>query len=882
MIIRELLDRIRYLFARRRHADDLAEELRLHFALRTQRNIAQGMDPDRARQEAHRIFGSIPRVQEDATQMWIALWFDHLLQDLKFGIRWLRRSPGFTLVVVLTLAIGIGVNTAMFSIVNVVLLQPLPYPSPDRLVWIANRDAACSPDCFNSRADYLIWAAEAPSFASMMAYGNQDLSLVRDNSSTTERIAFVTGSFWDIAGAKVQIGRLPRPDETNALVLSWGLFEREFGGNRDVIGKKLAIEGKQFEITGVLGKEFRFLFPQELYTGDELKDIDAYTLIPVGHETPGDPIRPNPQIGPGPSWVRVVGKLKPDATLEKARAELDVIHDRLNRQYPSLFRHKALNIAGLAERIVGEARLALLVLLAAVGFVLVIACANVANLLIARASVRRREIAIRAALGAGQTRVLRQFATESILLACLGGLAGLALARGALVAVIHWGVAAAPRITEATIDGRVLAFTIFVTLLTGVLFGLAPATTLWRGNLEEVLREEGGATSSATHQQRLRAVLVSAEIALAVVLLTGAGLMLRSFWRMNSYPDGFTPDRVLVMKLSLSGGKYFRNWPLQDTYIRELIQRVEGVSGVDAVGIDCGALNQPIRVDAGQFAASEPPIIAVLRAVSPGYFRALGVPITRGHWPAPQETFDVVMVNQSLAWRAAGGGQEVTGKRIAGSFLRSTIAGVVSDFKDHQLDSQPGPQVYIPYQKSPIIGSVRVIIRTAGDPRPLLSVIRGMVSEIDREVPIQRFQTLEQELYESIAPRRFNMYLMATFAATALLLALIGIYGVIAYIVAQRTREIGIRMALGAQRQDIVGMVARHGMRITAAGLMVGLTASIVLTRVMANMIYDVSTTDPITLAAVGVTLGFTAFLACCRPAYQAALLDPLTALRHE
>lgn len=880
-LLKELLHRLIHLLRQDQHADELSEELQLHIDLRTRRNIEQGMTPDAARRDAHRRFGSIAQIQDDSRAVWLSVWLDQFFQDLKFGVRWLKRSPGFTTVIVFTLAIGIGINTAMFSVVNSVLLQPLPYPSPERLVWIANQDPGCNPDCFNSRADYLIWTRDARSFEGMAAYGNTDLSLVREGRSLPARVAFVTDNFWTLAGAALEHGRLPQPGEPDTLLLSAALFERYFGGDPSVLGRKVKLEGHTFEITGVLSKDFRFLFPQQLYTGDELKDIDAYTRIPDGNEVPGDPIRPSERPGPGPGWVRVFGKLKPDVPLEQARAELNGIHHRLNQQFPSLYRKKILSVMPLAERIVGGSRLALLILLGAVGFVLIIACANVANLLVARASVRKKEIAIRAALGAGQSRVLRQFLAESVLLALLGGTAGLGLARCALWAVIHWGAHAVPRLAETAIDARVLAFTLFVTLLTGVLFGLAPAFTTWRGSLDEVLREAARTTISS-RQQRLRTLLVSAEVALAVILLTGAGLLLRSFWRMNTYPPGFTPDRVLVMSISLSGGKYQRNWPVQDAYLRELLQRIESVPGVEAAGIDCGALNQPVRVETDGPPSTEPPPFVALRAVSPGYFRAVGVALTRGRFPAPHETFDAVLVNQSLAWKASGAGGNILGKRITGSFLRGTIAGVVADFRDRQLDAQPAPQVFIPYQLSPVIGSIRMVIRTADNPKPLLPVLRNLATTIDADVPIQRFQTLEEELYASIAPRRFNMYLLVAFAITALLLALIGIYGVISYIVEQRTHEIGIRVALGARRQDIVGLVATQGLRLIVAGLFIGLLAAVVLTRLMASMIYEVSATDPLTFTAVAATLGLTAFMACCRPAYRAALLDPLVALRDE
>lgn len=882
MTFKQLLERAGSWVQHRHRTDELDEEIRLHLDLRIQRNLERGMTPTDARTRAIRQFGDPTRVREAAADIWISRWLDDAWQDLRFGSRWLKRSPGFSAVIVATLAVGIGVNTAMFSVINSVLLQPLPYPAPDRLIWIANSHPGCSDDCFNSRADFAIWAREAPSLESAAAYGNLDLALVADGRSTAERVAFVTPELWRLSGAIPRLGRLPNADERTALMISWGLFERQFSGNPGVVGKAVELDGRSFEIVGVLDRGFRFLFPQELYTGDEIRDIDAYAPLPNGIETPGDAMRATPQTGPVPAWVRVVARLRHEATIEQARAELTLIHDRLNRQYPGPFRKRKLVVLPLVDRIVGEARLALLVLLGAVSFVLVIACVNVANLLMARASARRKEIAIRAALGAGKHRVVRQFLTEAVLLGVLGGLAGMVLARLALFAIIHFGAQAVPRVADTVMDSNVLAFAVLVTLMTAVLFGLAPAGTVGRLNLEEVLREEGRAASSSGNQQRLRAALVSGEIALAMILVTGAGLMMRSFWRMNTYPPGFSPEKVIVMKLSLAGGKYGRNWPAQDTYLRQMLATIGGLPGVEAIGIDCGSFNQAVKVEGLDDSVLQPGAGAKLRAVSPGYLHALGATLTRGRWPSAHEKFDVVLVNQSLAFQIGGAAQDVVGKVINASLVRNPVVGVVADFKDQQLDLRPTPQVYIPYQKLPVIGSVRAVIRINVDASSLIPVTRERVSAIDPNVPVHRLQTLEQDLFDSLAPRRFNLYLLGAFAATALLLALVGIFGVISFIVTQRTREIGIRVALGARRPDIVWMVARHGMRIAVLGLGAGLAGALVLSRFMATMIYDLDTADPTTLLAVTALLSLSALLACCHPAYRATAVDPLIALRDD
>ena len=534
----------------------------------------------------------------------------------------------------------------------------------------------------------------------------------------------------------------------------------------------------------------------------------------------------------------------------------------------------------LTERLVGGSRFALMVLFGAVVFVLLIAASNIANLLLARSSTRQRELAIRTSLGAGRMRIVRQFLTESILLALLGGIAGLVLARSVLILIIWIGSQAVPRIAETKIDGWVLTFALAISLATGVLFGLAPASSFWRGNPDEVLNVR--ATSASARSLRLRGLLVSLELAMAIVLLSAAGLMLRSFWRMNDYPPGLMPDKILVMKVSLSGGPYFKNWPQQDAYLHELFRRIGSVPGVQAFGIDCGALNQPISVEGVSWGSPNEQPTAALRAVSPGYFRVMGVPLNQGHWPTERETLDVVLVNQSLAWRTVGRGREIVGRHLSGSFLNATIAGVVADFPDWQLDQPPEPQVYMPYQRAPVVNSVRVVVRTSTDPTYVESAIRKLVSSIDRNVPVYQLQTLQQALFDSIAPRRFNMFLLGAFAGTALLLALVGVYGVIAYSVAQRTREIGIRMALGAEHGEIISMVLRQGMQMAVAGIAVGILAALALTRLMASMLYNVKSNDPATFFIVALLLALTALVACFLPALKAARVDPMVALRYE
>lgn len=834
-----------------------------------------------------RRYGIFNGTAEETAGVPALVWLEQSFQDVRYASRVLRRNPAYTTAIVLTLALGIGMNTAMFSVVNAVLLQPLRYPSPERLIYLTNAGKGCNPDCMLSRADFALWRAQANSFEKMAAYGNEDVALVDADNSDTERIASVTRDFWDITGAKPALGQLFEPREPNTLVLTWALFERRFGSNPAILGKTIMADRHPFTIVGVLPKHFRFLFPQELWTGDELRDIDAFVPLPDMHETPGDPIRADSKLGPMPVWVRVVGRLKPNVSFSQAKAEMRGIFDRIARNYPSGFTHKyqetssrSLRFVLLSEALVGGSRLALMVLFGAVTFILLIASANIANLLLARSSTRQRELAIRTALGAGRARIIRQFMAESILLALLGGVAGLILARLALIFVIWIGSQAIPRIAETRIDLWVLAFTLAISLATGALFGLAPASSFWRRNPDEVLNVR--ATSASASPLRLRGLLASLELAMAIVLLSAAGLMLRSFWRMNDYPPGLAPDRILVMKVSLSAGPYFKNWPQQDGYLNELFRRIGSVPGVQAFGIDCGALNQPIEVEGVPLGSPSEQPVAALRAVSPGYFRVMGVPLNQGHWPTQRENFDAVLVNQSMAWSTVGREREIVGRQLHGSFLNATIAGVVADFRDWQLDEPPAPQVYMAYQRAPVVNTVRVVVRTSIDPKYVEPAIRKLVSGIDWNVPVRQLQTLQQALFDSIAPRRFNMFLLETFAGTALLLALVGVYGVIAYSVVQRTREIGIRMALGAQHGQIVGLVVRQGMRMALAGIAVGMLAALALTRLMASMLYGVKSNDPVTFCFVALLLALTASAACFLPAVRAARVDPMVALRYE
>ncbi|HEY6251824.1 MAG TPA: ABC transporter permease [Candidatus Angelobacter sp.] len=808
---------------------------------------------------------------------------EHLLRDLRHALRMLRRNPGFTAVVILTLALGIGMTSAMFSVVNAVLLTPLPYPDADRLIWIAPADPDYPPEDSVSRADYLLWKAQAHSFEAFTAYGNTERALVYGGQSSTVQIASTSDNFWSICGAKPMLGRLFGEHERDALVLSWELFQDRFGGDPQVVGKTTTLDAHPFTVVGVLPKSFRFVLPPEMYAGDPIPEIVAYIPLPEGHEAPGDPIRENAQTGPTPTWVGVVGRLKPGVSFTQARAEMQVIYDRV-RQIPSAYSrwpNDKLRFIPLSERVAGEARLALILLFSAVGFVLLIAGANFANLLMARASTLERELAVRTALGASRMHLLRQFLVESILLATLGGAAGLLIARSALSLAVRIGSHAVPRLADVKIGSPVLLFTLAVSLATGILFGLAPALGLRRNTVAETLKREGGTASAGAGQLRFRRWLVTTEFALAILLLTGAGLMLRSFWRMHDFPPGFEPGKLLVANISHSSPRYFRNGPKQRAYLQELFTRVEGLHGVESFGVHCGTLYQSLEM-VGSIPHSGGKDAIAVRYVSPGFFRAVRAPLIRGRWPSDaewREFKDVVMVNQNFAYRFANG--DIVGKHLRAGVVDATVIGVVSDFKDFQLDAPPEPQVYMPYPLAPGIINVRLFLRVAADPKLVEASLGPLVSGLDPDVPI-RIETLEQTLSQSITPRRFNMYLFEAFAGAAVGLALIGIYGVLAYLIKQRTREIGIRMALGAHRRQIVNLVVWEGMRIALLGIAVGTVAAVALTRLIASLLYQTQATDPFTFVSVVLLMALISLLACLHPARKAARTDPVISLRHE
>ena len=872
---------------RRRSLDDLDADIRDHLERETQDNIDRGMTPHEARDAARRAFGNIAMTTEDTRAVWIPVWLDQLLQDARYGLRTLRRAPAFSIVVILTLGLGIGLNTAVFSVFNAVLLRPLAYPSPERLVSVSNYGAGLVSGMEAvGLTDFQSWREQATAaFDKLAAYQSSEQAVVTPDSAEQARLAWVSDDFWDIAAAGPALGRLPRPGERDVLVLSHAYFERRFQGDPRIVGSSAVVQGRQLLIAGVLPAAFRFQFPEPVQPQLGPAPIDGYrsmTLTRVPR--------------PAANLVNVVGRLRPGATLEGARAELDTVRTRIAKADPfPIADELKLRVVALQDRLVGQAKPALRVLLAAVIFVLLIASVNIANLLLARASARQREIAIRVSMGAGRGRLLRQYVVESTILAMAGGAAGVLVARAGLISLVGLFPLAVPRLTEAAIDSRALAFAMSASIGTAALFGLAPALALRRSNVHDLLKD-GSRGSTGPGRLRLRRALVAIELALAAVLLCSAGLMIRSIWLLRAHAGGQSPQQILVMQVRFSGSRYPAQ-PARRAYADEALRRIAALPGVRAASLTTDrdffthavVEGAPPLTEGEMMRAAPEMLIATSAAFAP----AMGLRLIAGRWITDREATPAVAINETAARRQFPG-QNPLGRRIGLPLFPqppfpqpaerslATVVGVVADVKYSKLDATPDAELYVPYATAPLLVAFSFVVRVDGDPLTLAPAIRKAVAEIDKTQPIFGVMTLEQALADSIAPRRFNLILLGTFAASALLLALIGIYGVIAYAVAQRTHEIGVRMALGAQRRQVVRMVVRQGMAIAVTGIALGIAAALAVTRVLASLLYEVTPTDPATFAGVAIILAATALAACGGPAMKAALVDPIVALRCE
>ncbi|HKP86340.1 MAG TPA: ABC transporter permease [Blastocatellia bacterium] len=818
---------------------------------------------------------------------------EKLFQDLRYGIRVLAKSPGLAFVAIITLALGIGANTAIFSVVNAVLLRPLPYEHPERLalVWETNPKIQIGFDLLPASAgSFTDWRNQSQSF--------EDLSLVSGTAfnltgtTVPEKLtgASVSASFFKLLGVEPAVGRTFTEEEDRAganrvVVISHSLWQSRWAGDPDIVGKTLTLDNNSYTVIGIMPKGFNY---------PKATDLPSYFQLPPRTELWTPMALTNElSINRGNHNYGVLARLKPGVTIEQAQSEMTAISQDAEQKYPIAAGWGA-KVVSLEEQSIGDIRLILLVLLGAVGFVLLIACANVANLLLARATSRQKEIAIRTALGASRLQIIRQLLTESMLLALLGGGFGILMAVWGIDALLALSPGNLPRIDEVNIDVAVIGFTFASSLLTGVIFGLAPAVQVSKTNLHEFLKEGARGSTGGGRANRVRSLLVVSEIALSLILLIGAGLMIRSFVRLMNVNPGFNPQNVLTMQIFLPQSKYSQDRD-RTAFFKQVINRVEALPGVETAG---AITHLPLSgmEESGNFsiegrdseASAAALTTADIRAISPNYFRTMGIPIMMGRdftEADSEQSAPVAIISESMAARYFPG-EDPIGKRIKrGSAVANynwpTIVGVAADVKHSALEKQSRPHLYFPYLQSPF-GYMVIVARTSTNPESLATAASKAVWAVDKDQPVSNVKTMDHYLSEAVASRRFYMTLLGVFASVAMVLAAVGIYGVMSYSITQRTHEIGIRMALGAAERDVLKLVVGQAMLLAAVGVGIGMIASFALTRVLSSFLYGVTATDPLTFLAVSALLAGVALGACLVPARRAMKVDPMVALRYE
>ena len=807
---------------------------------------------------------------------------DTLLQDIRYALRMLAKKPGFTLAAVLAIAIGIGANTAIFSVVNAVLLRSLPYKEPDRLtVVLSHKRDTLRGSGSAAFLDVVDWQKQSQSFEGMAVFRSMGYTLTGAGEPDRITGARVSADFFSLLGVGAVEGRTFRPEEDQrgaerVVVLGHGLWQRRFGGDSSVIGKSLTLNAEPHTVIGVLPADFRFSI--------DIADAEMWT--PIAHD--GEVLDER-----GAHYLKVIGRLKPGVSLNEAQLEMNEIAGRLEQQYPAENTGRVVNLAPMYEHLVGSIRRWLVILLGAVGLVLLIACSNVANLMLARSAARAKEIAIRTALGASRRRVVLQLLTESLILALLGGGAGLLLALWGIELLIKLGPRDIPRLNDISVDGTVLWFTAVASILTGLIFGLMPALKASKPDLNGSLKEGSRGTSESFSRYSMRNMLVVVQMALTLIPLAGAGLLVKSFMRLQQVKPGFAAENVLTMRVSLPA--LFDEGDKAAVFFKQLTERVENIPGVESAGaitiLPLGGSNNrtSFNIKSRPYPENQEPL-AEFRAITPNYFSAMGIPIKRGRTFTEHDVKGkpgAVIINETMA-RRYWPDEDPLGKIISIGVSVSEnepteweIVAIVGDTKHFSLDSEAVPEMYIPHTQQPWT-SMALAVRSPIDPAQLSSLVRAQVLSIDRNQPISDVRPMGEIVARSISQQRFYMLLLSLFAAMALVLSAVGVYGVMSYSVTERTREIGIRMALGAQTRDVLKYVVGQGMALTLAGVVIGLVGAFLLTRLMANMLYQVETFDPQTFAAISLLLSLVAFVACYIPARRATKVDPMVALHYE
>jgi len=894
--IRALISRVRGLFHSRATDSDFAEELDSHLQLLTDENIRRGLSPDEAKRQARLKLGSASQLRQSHHDQRTFPSLESVGQDIRFALRMLRKNPGFTVVAALTLALGIGANTAIFSVVNGVLLNPLPYPDPDRLVTV-DASKPNFPSGSISYPNFLDWHRMNQCFSFFAVSRATGYLLTGAGASEELNAAAVTSDFFPLLGIKPVLGRNFAPEEdqigvSHVVAISTGLWQRKFGGSPAVIGREISLDGKGYTVIGV--------FPGHLdLPMGYFNSLDVYT--PLGEF-------PNPVIGNRLAGLGIHGiaRLKSGVTLDQARAQMQSVTGELARIYPEADNGMGAALTPMKERIVRNVHSLLLLLLGAVGFVLLIACVNVANLLLGRANARSREIAMRSALGASPARLLRQILTESALLALIGGAAGVALASAGTQTALAALPGTLPRAGEVSIDARVLLFSVLISLCAGILFGMFPAMRIARGNSYETLKEGGRGAGGPRH--RAQRTLVTVQMALAVVLLTGAGLLIRSLAQLSNVNPGFDPNRVVTFNLALPPQMMHAPPAVIRQTLRNFDSTMAAIPGVEAESLSWGAIPMSNEDDESFWVCGQPRPASESQMygmidyiVGPDYLKTMRIPLRAGRFFTTDDnehSRPVAVVDEVLARKYFPNGNAVGQSICQGDATRtftSEIVGVAGHVSQWGLDTDASnslrSQVYFPFMQMPdnlmsvVPSNTGVVVRSSEDVIGSAESIRGASDRLDSEEAVSGFRTMHQIIEGSLAPRRFVVMLLGAFAAVALVLAGIGVYGVISYGVVQRTHEISVRIALGAHPRDVFRLVIGEGLRLALIGVGIGLLVAFVFARLLGSfsqLLYGVGSGDPVTLSAVSLVLIGAALLACYVPARKAMRVDPVTAMRCE
>jgi predicted permease len=888
-LLQRLASLWRNLFHKSQVEKELTEEVQAYLELLLEVKVKEGLSPEKARRAALIELGGVEQVKEQVREARMGQTLETIWQDLRYGVRMLLKNPGFTAVAVLTLALGIGANTAIFSVVYAVLLKPLPYAQPEQLVMLWTKQEKLGVEqTWVSEPELMDFREQAKLFEGFAMLNGNSFVLTGNGEPEQLKGAEISDNFLSLLGTKVIAGRdfAPEDEQPGAgrvVLLSHGFWQRRFGGQQSVIGSTIYLNDRPTIVAGILPPKFALLLPSET---QEATNIDVW--VPYVW----DFVRHTRQH----HTLTVIARMKTGVSLEQAQEEMNSIAAQL---YPLHYTRTgfAVKAASLHNDIVKKQRPVLLVLLAAVGFVLLIACANVANLLLARAAVREKEMAVRAALGAGRIRLVRQLLTESLMLALLGGALGVLLAVWGVAALPAFSPADLPRMDEVSINIPVLVFTCATTTLIGILFGLFPALRASKTELTQVLKDGSRSLTGSLSSQRLRSAIVVIEIALSMLLLIGAGLVLRSFVWLNRVDPGFTAHNVLTMKMSPPRTKYKDGIAVANFY-QQLLEKLQALPGaetaaaVQALPLNNDSSNGMLTFE-GVTANAERDNLASFEvtqnAITPDYFKTMKTPLLAGRFFTPQDArgkAPVAIIDETLARRLWPDASPLGRRLTFGRFpekpeIWAEIVGVVRRIRHQRLDANVREQVYFPHAQSAKI-HMTLVVRTTSDPLSMVGAVRAAVQSLDPDQPVYQIRTLDEVMAGALAPARFTLFLLLLFAGVAAVLAVVGIYGVMSHVVTQRTHEIGIRIALGAGTGDVLRLVIRQGLKLALLGVIGGLIVALLLTRLMQGLLFGVSATDPLTFATIALLLMFVALLACYAPSRRAIKVDPLVALRYE